>query len=73
MVFLPTEPTEEMLLAGLPNLVGIENSTIRPVGQFYSGMTASESEEANWRFHGKERLRRAYLAMIKNYKENNNA
>lgn len=63
-VLVPRVATEAMVSAGLPHLDGQNKSDVRPVGQFYSGMTADESEAANWKYCGDERLRRAYAAML---------
>jgi hypothetical protein len=63
-VLVTAEATKAMVSAGLPHLDGQNNSEVRPVGQFYSGMTADESEAANWKYYGDERLRRAYTAML---------
>lgn len=47
------EPTSAMLDAGLPHLIATK-SDVRPLGQFYPGMTADESEEANQQYHGRD-------------------
>ena len=61
--------TEAMVNAALPHLVGIKDSKVRPVGQFYSGMTADESEDANWRYCGRERVGHAIDAAIRHMPE----
>lgn len=47
------EPTSAMLDAGLPHLIATK-SDVRPLGQFYPGMTADESEEANQQYYGRD-------------------
>lgn len=56
--------TEAMVSAALPHLVGVADSDVRPVGQFYPGQTADESEETNWQHSGRERVRRALTAAL---------
>lgn len=61
-------PTREMLDVGLAHLIGKDTrgkaTKVRPIGQFYSGMTADESEATNWEYYGAERLSEAFKAML---------
>ena len=56
--------TDEMVNAALPHLIGTSDKAVRPIGQFWPGMTADESEVANWYFYGADRVRAALEAAL---------
>jgi hypothetical protein len=45
--------------AALPHLICVAGSPVRPIGSFYPGFTAGESEHQNWMYHGRDRVRAA--------------
>ena len=65
-VMVPREPTNEMRSLALSHLYGAPfwRADAKPIGTFYSGHTATESEMANIAECGPDRLNAAYRAML---------
>ena len=63
---MPRELTKEMLSLALSHLYGAPfwRADAKPIGAFYSGHTATESEMANIAECGPDRVKAAYAAMI---------
>ena len=65
-VMVPRVPTPEMLSLALSHVYGSPywRKDARPIGEFLSGNTATESEMHNIAAHGRERVIAAYAAML---------
>jgi hypothetical protein len=61
MTIEPTVSDAEVEVA-LPHLIAVPGSDVRPIGQFWPGETADQSEDSNWLYYGRKRVREALLA-----------